>query len=232
MEVRKKSTLEHRRAQNRLAQRRFRQRQSQQKANADQPQQTQTLEPPIATTDDPSDIFNFSSRTRSTHSPVKSPPGFGVNCLQGGANGLIGIQNFISMDDLMNSSLSSLLADPSPGISNTDSAKHTLFGSDRDSIHKHPGSLASTVGSSSTHRTTSDIFDTNFLSKPLIDDSTPASARSVSTLPPGTAKAHDADSGWLSALHIAAQKGHHRIMRVLLQQNIDCDEMDSDGLRP
>ncbi|KAJ5811089.1 hypothetical protein N7447_010605 [Penicillium robsamsonii] len=233
MEVKKKkSTLEHRRAQNRLAQRRFRQRQSQQKANADQPQQTQTLEPSVSATDDPSDLFNFSSETRSTHSPVKSPPGFGINCLQGGANGLIGIQNFINMDDLMDSSLPSLLAGPSPGISNTDSAEHTLFGSDRDFIPKHPGSLASTVGSSSTHRTTPDIFDTNFPPKSLTDDSTPASARSASALSPETAKSHDTGSGWLSALHIAAQKGHHRIMRMLLQQDIDCDEIDSDGLTP
>ncbi|KAJ5502194.1 hypothetical protein N7463_005068 [Penicillium fimorum] len=226
------NTLEHRRAQNRLAQRRFRQRQNQQKANADQPQQTQTLEPSVSVTDDPSDVFNFSSRTRSTHSPVKSPLGFGVNCLQGGANGLIGIQNIINMDDLMDSSLSSLLAGPSPGISNTDSAEHTLFGSDRDFISNHPGSLASTDGSSSTHITTSNIFDANLLPKSLTDDSTPASARSAGALPPGTAKSHDADSGWLSALHIAAQKGHHRIMRVLLQQDIDCDELDSDGLTP
>ncbi|KAJ5445180.1 hypothetical protein N7491_001262 [Penicillium cf. griseofulvum] len=221
----KKNSLEHRRAQNRLAQRRFRQRQSQQKANADRPLQTQTLELPKST-EDPSDIFNISSGTRSTHqSPVKSSPlGLGVDCLQGGANGLIGFQNFINMDDLMDSTLSSLLAGPSPGISSTDSVEHTLFGSDRDQHPKHPASQQA--------QTTPDIFDTNFLPKPLTDDSTPASARSASAVAPGVGKSLGTDSGWLSTLHIAAQKGHHRIMRVLLQQDIDCDEVDSDGLTP
>ncbi|MCJ1286181.1 hypothetical protein MMC26_005526 [Xylographa opegraphella] len=38
--------------------------------------------------------------------------------------------------------------------------------------------------------------------------------------------------GWLSPLHIAAQKGHDRIARILLQHNIDCNEKDSDGLTP
>ena len=38
--------------------------------------------------------------------------------------------------------------------------------------------------------------------------------------------------GWLSPLHIAAQKGHNRIARILLQHIIDCNEKDSDGLTP
>ncbi|KAJ5963537.1 uncharacterized protein N7479_003413 [Penicillium vulpinum] len=232
MEVKRKVTLEHRRAQNRLAQRRFRQRQSQ-KANANQPPK-QTLEPPILATDDPSKIFNFSSGIRPTHpSPVKSPPfGFGVNCLQGGANGLIGIQNFINMDDLKESPLSSLISGPSPGISNTGSTEHTLYPSDRDSSPMHPGSLANTDGRSSSHRTTPDTSHTIFLPKPLTDEPTPASADSASAVLPKTTNNHNTDPGSLSALHIAAQKGHHRIMCVLLQQDIDCDEIDGDGLTP
>ena len=39
-------------------------------------------------------------------------------------------------------------------------------------------------------------------------------------------------AGWLSPLHIAAQKGHDRIARLLLQHSIDCNEKDSDGLTP
>ena len=50
----------------------------------------------------------------------------------------------------------------------------------------------------------------------LIEDSTSSSGR----------------AGWLSPLHIAAQKGHDRIARVLLQHSIDCNEKDSDGLTP
>jgi FOG: Ankyrin repeat len=207
-------------------------RQSQQKAKADQPLQ-QTLETPIPATDNPSDIFKFSTGTWPTHpSPIKSPGGsigFGVNCLHGGANGLIGIQNFMNMDDLKGSPLSTLLAGPLPGIFDTDSAEHTLSSSDRDSNSKHSSHLASR-GESSTHRTTPDSFDTSSLPKVLTDKSTPASAGSASTLFPRTTQCDDVDSGCLSALHIAAQKGHHGIMRVLLQQDIDCDEVDSDGL--
>ncbi|TVY81914.1 Ankyrin repeat and protein kinase domain-containing protein [Lachnellula suecica] len=40
------------------------------------------------------------------------------------------------------------------------------------------------------------------------------------------------EAGWLSPLHIAAQKGHNGIARVLLQHNTDCNERDSDGLTP
>ncbi|CAI7605652.1 unnamed protein product [Penicillium discolor] len=235
METKRKSnySVEHRRAQNRLAQRRFRQRQSQQKAKADQPLQ-QTLETPISATGNSSDIFKFSTGTwPKPPSPIKSPGGsigFGVNCLHGGANGLIGIQNFINMDDLKDLPLSTLLACPSPSISNTDSAENTLFSSDRDSSSKHPNPLASRDESNSTHRTTPDSFDTSSLPKVLTDKLTPSSAGSAGALFPGTTQCDDADSGCLSALHIAAQKGHHGIMRVLLQQDIDCDEIDSDGL--
>ncbi|KAI0401347.1 ankyrin repeat-containing domain protein [Xylaria palmicola] len=38
--------------------------------------------------------------------------------------------------------------------------------------------------------------------------------------------------GWLSPLHIAAKKGSSRIIRMLLQHNIDCNEPDSEGLTP
>lgn len=40
------------------------------------------------------------------------------------------------------------------------------------------------------------------------------------------------DDGWQNPLHIAAAKGHDRIVRILLQHNMDCDEKDSDGLTP
>ncbi|KAH6855496.1 ankyrin repeat-containing domain protein [Chaetomium sp. MPI-CAGE-AT-0009] len=37
-------------------------------------------------------------------------------------------------------------------------------------------------------------------------------------------------SGWLGALHMAAKRGHSGIIRFLLQQNVDINERDSDGL--
>ncbi|ESZ89706.1 ankyrin repeat protein [Sclerotinia borealis F-4128] len=43
-------------------------------------------------------------------------------------------------------------------------------------------------------------------------------------------KRHDA---WLSTLHIAAQNGHDRIVRRLIQcNNVDCNEKDSEGRTP
>ncbi|KAL9007787.1 MAG: hypothetical protein Q9173_007016 [Seirophora scorigena] len=36
-------------------------------------------------------------------------------------------------------------------------------------------------------------------------------------------------SGWLSVLHIAAQKGHEQIVRMLIQRLPNCNEKDSDG---
>ncbi|RWA06757.1 hypothetical protein EKO27_g8353 [Xylaria grammica] len=36
--------------------------------------------------------------------------------------------------------------------------------------------------------------------------------------------------GWLGPLHIAAQKGHGAIVRILMQHNTNCDERDSDGM--
>ncbi|KAJ9491085.1 hypothetical protein VN97_g2145 [Penicillium thymicola] len=239
MEAKRKSdySVEDRRAQNCLAQRRpsSPERQSQQKAEADQPPQ-QILETPISATDNPSGTFKFPTGTWPTHPrPIKSPGGsigFGVNCLHGVANGLIGFQNFTNMDDFKDLPLSTLLAGPSPGLSNTDSAEDTLSSSDWRSNSKHPSPLASKGENSSTHRTIPDYFNTSSLLKPLTDKSNPTSAGSASVLFPGTTQCDDAYSGCLSTLHLAAQKGHHRIMRVLFQQDIDCDEIDNKGLTP
>ncbi|KAI4160253.1 MAG: hypothetical protein L6R39_000248 [Caloplaca ligustica] len=47
-----------------------------------------------------------------------------------------------------------------------------------------------------------------------------------------TSSSEKGASGWLSPLHIAAQKGHARIVDILLQHNVDYNEQDSDGLTP
>ncbi|KAH6886252.1 ankyrin repeat-containing domain protein [Thelonectria olida] len=41
--------------------------------------------------------------------------------------------------------------------------------------------------------------------------------------------AEDHGKGWLSTLHIAARRGHERIVRTLIEHDIDCNEEDSDG---
>ncbi|RYP78464.1 hypothetical protein DL769_003187 [Monosporascus sp. CRB-8-3] len=40
------------------------------------------------------------------------------------------------------------------------------------------------------------------------------------------------EDGWLSTLHIAVQKGHEHLVRLLMQYNVDCNETDSDGRTP
>lgn len=40
------------------------------------------------------------------------------------------------------------------------------------------------------------------------------------------------EGNWVSALHIAAQKGHIRIVRVLLQHGVNCNQKDGEGLTP
>lgn len=38
--------------------------------------------------------------------------------------------------------------------------------------------------------------------------------------------------GWLGSIHMAAQKGHDKILRLLIEKNPDCNEKDSDGTTP
>lgn len=215
----------------------FLERQSQQNSTADQPRQ-QALASPISTTDEALSVFNLlagSEPTRTRPAPVNSPNEslrFGVNCLRG-SHGLVDIQDPTDADNLMDSSLSSLLAGPSPDISNTESGGHSIFDSNHQSGPHNPGFSGNTSSSNNTNTSPSESLHTVSRPKTLTESLTPASlSSSTNGLCPRTAENLDAGSGWLSALHIAAQKGHHRVMRVLLQHDIDCNEADSDGLTP
>jgi hypothetical protein len=38
--------------------------------------------------------------------------------------------------------------------------------------------------------------------------------------------------GWLGPIHMAVNKGHDKILRLLIEKNQDCNEKDSDGTTP
>ncbi|KAK0625505.1 ankyrin repeat-containing domain protein [Bombardia bombarda] len=64
------------------------------------------------------------------------------------------------------------------------------------------------------------------------DDSVMSGSSRASASGSGTGSG---ENSWLGPLHMAAQKGHDRIVRVLLQHDsdrMDCNERDSDGLTP
>lgn len=66
------------------------------------------------------------------------------------------------------------------------------------------------------------------LSISTISSHTPMSPPSFSS----SSSSRIGSGGWLSPLHIAAQKGHDRILRALLQHNVDPNEPDSEDRTP
>ncbi|KAL8910065.1 MAG: hypothetical protein Q9171_004619 [Xanthocarpia ochracea] len=112
-----------------------------------------------------------------------------------------------------------------------------------------PPGLPENFPSNGTNSQTSIIFPCNFPpglpenfpsngtnSQPL----TRSSSVSLDLLSQHPTVAHDVSAnlldkktgGWLSPLHIAAQKGLGGIVNLLLQHNVDCNEEDSDCLTP
>lgn len=105
---------------------------------------------------------------------------------------------------------------------------HSRHGS-KEAVHI-PGSDRSSRPSTSARATSCATLDT-----PMSDSngqSTDLSSLdgSLDDVAPHSTDAKD--PGWQSPLHIAAGKGHDRIVRILLQHHSDCNERDSDGLSP
>ncbi|KAK4066063.1 uncharacterized protein Triagg1_8372 [Trichoderma aggressivum f. europaeum] len=85
---------------------------------------------------------------------------------------------------------------------------------------------------SATTATTDLIRTSNFSSPDRSIAGAPVEQASAGTSP-GTGDESDINNpGWLSALHIAAKRGHGGIVRLLLQNCMDTNERDSDGLTP
>nr|XP_036581785.1 tetratricopeptide ankyrin repeat and coiled-coil containing 1 [Colletotrichum truncatum]KAF6790228.1 tetratricopeptide ankyrin repeat and coiled-coil containing 1 [Colletotrichum truncatum] len=118
---------------------------------------------------------------------------------------------------------------------------------DVQQLHTTQLTQASSLGPSRGHEARSHQLNPHYQSGGSSNGGSPAppqnppSSSSVST--PGTgggAPAHASpssddshapvhDRGWLSTLHIAARRGHERIVRALIERDIDCNEKDSDG---
>ncbi|KAI1373490.1 ankyrin repeat-containing domain protein [Hypoxylon crocopeplum] len=72
-------------------------------------------------------------------------------------------------------------------------------------------------------------------SSSITQAATRSTARVSSPLNSSTEPAHRVeadDDGWIGGLHIAARRGNDRIVEILLEQGVDCNEKDSDGRTP
>lgn len=88
-----------------------------------------------------------------------------------------------------------------------------------------PGEAAkdTPVGNFSSHSGVS----SHDLSPPIFTSST--GRERVATVKPST---QHSEGNWVGALHIAVQRGHIRILRILLQHGVDCNQKDGEGLTP
>ncbi|KAL3419167.1 tetratricopeptide ankyrin repeat and coiled-coil containing 1 [Phlyctema vagabunda] len=277
------NSLEHRRAQNRMAQRRFRQKQNQQRMtgaviaasqaqtdaspNTEIDNQTRSLQSPdeprdlvpddsIVSSPKPVLIPPPSSLSTSATTVKPSPHGFGVDCLRGRNNGLLGAQSHVDMND---SSVSTLQSDsnsstpPSAALTpwNRPEAVYVSAAQSRGAEPESTDRLPSNPKTKKILETERDgsrgqsrdrgglpegdfdiaaggsLSDESLMSTNLSNTSSVRTRHGKETYDetaPG--------AGWLPPLHLAAQKGHERIVQVLLQHGADCNEADSAGLTP
>ncbi|KAM5386651.1 hypothetical protein ACJZ2D_000614 [Fusarium nematophilum] len=110
-------------------------------------------------------------------------------------------------------------------------------------VHERDSIFSSSYPSPASPSPLDQIYDN--LPASVRDEHLPSRSRSISTAshePPSSITGSRGNESlvtpaksacrWLSPLHMAAQRGHGRIIRILLQCDIDCNEQDSDGLTP
>ncbi|OQE36962.1 hypothetical protein PENCOP_c011G04543 [Penicillium coprophilum] len=240
-------TAERRRTQNRLAQRKFREKKRKVAHNA-------VLETP----QDSSGNFRAPSQSASSANNngnlvLSSLPSF-ANALPILAENLSPnhipiastesgpINNFDldAIDQFLyqtNNDLSFLVSNPLPVQSNTigtdfthskppDSAFHETPSNTTTSNHSSPLSRFGDNSNPPLHRRTSDSDIRPESPGPQL----PKSYNDDTVLGLITSARHD--KGWISTLHIAAQKGHENIVVLLLRGNMDANKQDSDGRTP
>ncbi|KAJ5511255.1 hypothetical protein N7453_003358 [Penicillium expansum] len=232
-------TVERRRLQNRLAQRKFREKRKRRVVD------NEVLE----TSQDPSQSTSTANNTGDF--PINSLPPFtnALSTLPGALSpieipiastetGLADNFNLDAIDQFLyetSHDFSYSLSDPSPVQSNlvgtnftqsksSDPASRNIPPNSTRIDHSRSLSRSGDNNSLPLHRRTS---DSNI--RPGSPGPQPPQSHNEDRL---ITSARD-DEGWLSTLHIAAQKGHERIVRVLLLRgNMDANNQDSDGRTP
>ncbi|CAI7568312.1 unnamed protein product [Penicillium discolor] len=232
---------ERRRTQNRLAQRKFREK-----------KKRRVAENAAAT---PQDRSQSTSTTNTNGNvPISSLPSFAsaIPTLAGDSSpdeipiartysGPVDNFDLDAIDQFLhqtNHDFSFTLSDPSPVQSSTTRSNFT------QSNPSGPGSRKAPLNSTTSDNSVPISQSGDSHSLPLHHITSASDIRAESLAPkPTQSPNYDIvlelitsarnDKGWIGTLHIAAQKGHERIIRVLLLQgNIDANSQDSDGRTP
>ena len=206
------------------------------------------MEPPFTSSDEPSRQISTSSAATSDLSSRPTITSWRRDLLRIGSN-IIADGTNVSLEDIKIwkfDERDALLSMADPSVSTSDSTSRQLPTS-QDLVDLTPSSTAPTFPSRTTagesiftitndnlpsprtrspHTPVRNIFHFNAhpIQAPLLEqrDMNPSKSSSNPRI----------DREWLSTLHIAAQKGHDRIVRILMNQNADCDEKDSEGITP
>ncbi|KAL7941995.1 ankyrin repeat-containing domain protein [Trichoderma barbatum] len=237
--------LERRRLQNRMAQRRFRSRQKNQEqrnaielAGQIQSAAASLYSEPVSLE---GRLEDFSNTTNTANE---------VSSIRGGFSGSLSCvgslhENFALFDgsnrhdhfvgvDANGNCIPYAISEPvSSTISTSPSNSSTLdiLGPGRiQHRHSSPALSDNLHFSSEDHFLESALMATNDLMKSSNFESPDRS--NADTSPRASDACTMSDPGWLSALHMAARRGHGGIVRLLLQNCMDTNEQDSDGLTP
>ncbi|KAJ6127921.1 hypothetical protein N7471_009138 [Penicillium samsonianum] len=243
-----RDTVERRRTQNRLAQRKFREKKRKGAENA-----------VLETSQNPNGAIRALSQATSTASingdfPISSLPSF-PSALPTQAGALSPneipiastepepVVNF-DLDAIdqfwyqTNNDFSFPLSDPSPVQSSLAQTNFTKNKSPGPALRKAP-SDTTTSDNSRSHSRPGDNHNLTLYRRTSYSDILPESpapqlpqSYNDDTVLELITSARN-DKGWISTLHIAAQKGHERIVRVLLLRgSMDANKQDSDGRTP
>lgn len=123
----------------------------------------------------------------------------------------------------------SQLIEVSPTDTSSNSNTDQLLGA--SSASTHDIDCSPTAFSESVHNHSGGPSDENARAFQDCASLIPINGNGATSTSSGSERKPD-NGGWQNPLHMAAAKGDDRIVRILLQHNIDCNEKDGDGLTP